>query len=386
MRPIRIRPTGAFLCALLLSAFALHCSGGSGDVRQQAIGTAREILADDSISPYDRMVAAGVLYREGDEAGRKYLHGQMVEGSTFIQRAAVSAVFTSRDAEALVWVSRLAAEDEELVKQTIEVLRMQPRPEARELIEEALYSDNPGTRVAALDAAAATGDAAMRGPVQASLQRPGDSKMFAFGAYALTVLGDPQEQALEKLVASEFPSDREIAAASFGRIDSEWSRLHLETLKDDDNARVRIAAAASRAQLGVEEAVSVLLRHLKGDRADAAQISAGALRRVPPDQILAVARDVMLDQDLEAEAASRVVEALGWAPEAEAADLLERAVRHRDETMQLQGLWAIGWRGVSGEIPLAAAKLESSNDAVRAMATWAVVFGLDGGFRASTRL
>ncbi len=280
---------------------------------------------------------------------------------------------------------RLGADDEELVKQTIEVLRMQPRPEGKPFIEEALYSDNPGTRVAALDAAAATGDQSLRGPVQASLQRPGDSKMFAFGAYALTVLGDPQEQALEKLVVSEFPSDREIAAASFGRIDSDWSRQHLETLKDDENARVRISAAASRAELGVEEAVSVLLRHLKGDRDDAAQISAGALRRIPPDQILAVATDVMLDQDLGAEAASRVVEAIGWAPDVDAQDLLERALRSRDETMQLQGLWAIGWRGLEGEIPLAADKLQSDNDAVRAMAAWAVVFALDGGFRDPTR-
>ena len=64
-----------------------------------------------------------------------------------------------------------------------------------------------------------------------------------------------------------------------------------------------------------------------------------------------------------------------------ARDLLERAVSHRDETMQLQGLWAIGWRGHPDEIALAAGQLGSDNDAVRAMATWAVVFGLDGGFR-----
>ena len=165
------------------------------------------------------------------------------------------------------------------------------------------------------------------------------------------------------------------------RIDNEWSRLHLETLKVDENPRVQIAAAASLAELGEEAAVAILLRYVKGDRDDAAQISAGALRRIPPRQILAVANDVMCDRDIEPEAAARVVEAVGWAPEIDAAHLLRKAVGHSNETMQLQGLWAIGWRGLPDEIPLAAAKLDSDNAAVRAMAAWAVVFGLDGGFR-----
>ncbi len=370
----------AGVCAVLLIG-VVACSGSPSGQRAEAVEAAREILADDTISPYDRMVAAGVLYREGDEAGRKYLHGQLVEGSTFIQRAAVSAVFTGRDPEDLAWVERLAANDPELVRQTIEVLRMQPRPGSRRVIEAALLSDNPGTRIAALDAAAATGDSTLLDAVRASLQRPGDSRMFAFGTYTLAVLGDPREQAVEKLVASEFPSDREIAAASLGRIDNEWSLLQLRTLLADANARVRIAAAASLAQLGDEEAVAVLLGYVKGDRDDAAQIGAGALRRIPPGQILAVANDVLRDRDIEAESAARVVEALGWAPEVDAAALLERAVADSDETMQLQGLWAIGWRGNEDEVALAASKLASDNPAVRAMAAWAVVFGLDGGFR-----
>ncbi len=365
----------------LVLAATLACSGGPAGYRDQAVDAAREILADDTISPYDRMVAAGVLYREGDEAGRKYLHGQLVEGSTFIQRAAVSAVFTGRDPEDLAWLERLAASDPELVRQTIEVLRMQPRPGSRRVIEEALLSDNPGTRIAALDAAAATGDPSMQDAVRASLQMPGDSRMFAFGTYALAVLGDPREAAIEKLLVSEFPSDREIAAASLGRIDNEWSLLHLRTLVQDENARVRIAAAASLAELGDEEAVAVLLGFVKGDRDDAAQIGAGALRRIPPQQILAVANDVLRDRDIEAESAARVVEALGWAPGVEARALLEQAVSHSNETMQLQGLWAVGWRGVEREVPLAAAQLGSDNPAVRAMAAWAVVFALDGGFR-----
>lgn len=375
-------PGGIGGVAILLAALVgAGCSGGPDSYRTDAIETAREILGDNTISPYDRMVAAGVLYREGDQAGRKYLHGQLVEGSTFIQRAAVSAVFTARAPDAIEWLTRLAADDPELEKQLIEVLRMQPRPAAKILIEAALHSENPGTRIAALDAAAATRDPAMRNAVRASLERPGDSKMFAFGTYALAVLGDPREQAIEKLATSEFPSDREIAAASLGTIDNEWSRLHLERLKLDENARVRISAAASLAQLGEAEGVAVLLRLVKGERDDAAQISAGALRRIPPEQILAVANDVLHDRDIEAEAAARVVEALGWAPEIDAKELLGRAVSHSNETMQLQGLWAIGWRGVPGEIPLAAGQLDNDNAAVRAMAAWAVVFGLDGGFR-----
>ena len=375
--------TLGFALVAIAAVAQLACSDGGPEAqRTRAVEAARVILADDTISPYDRMVAAGVLYREGDTTGRDYLHGQLVEGSRFAQRAAVSAVFTDRDPAAFEWVMQIAESDELLAQQLVEVLRLQPRPEAREAIETALRSNNPGTRIAALDAAAQTGDPSMREAVHRSLRLPGDSRMFAYGTYALAVLGEPNEGAIEKLVGSEFPSDREIAAVSLGTIDNEWSRVHLEQLVEDATTRVKIAAAASLAQLGDERGVARLLDFIRGPRDDVSEISAAALRRVPPDQILAVARDVLSDENVDPESAARVVEAIGWAPEIDAASILRRAVAHDNETMRLQGLWAVGWRGRAEEVAIAADQLGSRNDAVRAMATWAVVFALDGGHRA----
>ncbi len=358
----------------------LACSSGPEAYRRQAIEAAQAVLDEAANSPYDRLVAAGVLYGAGSPDGEQYLERALLGGGNFEQRAAVAAVLTERDSRAVRWLAELAARDPVLELEVVQALRSYPRSDAGEIVRAGLRAEDFRTRLAALDAAAASRDASLLGEVERTLEGPGDSRMQAFGTYAITVLGGPGARGrLEPMVASEFPDDREIAAASLGYIDTAWSREALQALTQDLNPRVQIAVAASRARLGEPDGVGALIQFLRGGNSQAATVAAGALRRVHGPGIVTVAQAAFADDRVPVEAAAGVIEALGWTQEAAAEALLIRALQHQDELMQLQGLWAIGWRGREAEIPLAAQQLGSQNVAVRAMAAWAVIFASDGG-------
>ena len=341
------------------------------------------MMEEESHSFYDRLLAAGALYEADEPGARELLQHALVEGGEFEQRAAVSAVLTRRADDAMLWLVDLARTHPNLERAIVEALRGAPRSDASEFLRGALSSEDPLTRVAALDAVASSGNRELLNPVQKSLHLPGDSRMVGFGAYALCALGTPPIRQLERLAASEFTADREIAAASLGYVDDAWSRLHLADLARDKHIRVRIAAAASRARLGIRNGVDVLVAMLRGEDAGGAEVAAGALRRVRGPLVLEIALEVLRGEEgpIEPSAAARVIEALGWVPESDARELLDEAVQHSDEFVQLQGLWAIGWRGRPEELALAAGALGSANPAVRATAAWAVVYSMAGGHR-----
>jgi len=365
---------------LALAAALAGCSGALDGERQRALDAARAVWDESDNSPYDRLVAAGVLYAGGERQATDFLERALVDGSRFEQRAAVSAVLTDRDPQAVEWLAELAARDPMLELEVVQALRTYPRGDAGAILRAGLRSEEFSTRLAAIDAAAATRDGSLLADVERTLRGPGDSRMQAWGVYAVSVLGAPDAaRRVERLFGSEFPDEREVAAASLGHIDNAWSREQLRKLAQDQHPRVQIAAAASRARLGDPEGVKTLIAFLTSGQAEAGQIAAGALRRAGSSNILVVAETVLPDPSVPVEAASGVVEALGWTQEPGAQPLLAGAVEHPDEMMQLQSLWAIGWRGRPEEVPLAVDKLDTSNAAVRAMAAWAVIFGLDGG-------
>lgn len=376
-----MRRERGIVAALLgvMIALAMVACGGAKDPRERALRVARDVMNDEDISVYDRMIAAGVLYWADEDEGRAFLEDRLANGSTFEQRAAVTAALTNRAPEALKFVQGFASNDPALEVEILQVLRSNPRADGRGMIEEGLRSGEPGPRIASLDAAATTGDESMLAAVEQSMRLPGDSRMFAFGVYAMSALGSPRLDLIEPLAASEFPSDREIAAASLAHVDSAWSRRALEKLVADELVRVRTAAAASLAQLGEAKGREELIAIITGDDAGAAQVAAGALRRVPAPTIASIAAELSGHPKVHGDAAARVVESLGFARSEEAGEMLSKAVAAEDEIMQLQGLWAIGWRGRSDEIPIALGALESGKAAVRAMASWAVVYALDGG-------
>lgn len=380
LSPIPLIRSRAGLVLGLVCAGLAGCTGGVDRDRQRAFDAAHAVWIESDNSPYDRLVAAGVLYAGGDSDATDFLERALVDGSRFEQRAAVSAVLTERAPRAVEWLAELAARDPVIELEIVQALRSYPRADAGAILRAGLRAEEFDTRLVSIDAAAATHDASLLGDIERTLRGPGDSRMQAWGIYAMSVLGAPDAaRRVERLTQSEFPDEREVAAASLGHIDNAWSREQLRELARDQNPRVKIAAAASQARLGDVEGVETLIAILSSGEAEPGQVAAGALRRAGSANIVTIAQAVLADASIAPEAAAGVVEALGWTREAAARPLLETATQHPDEMMQLQSLWAIGWRGRREEVPLAVAKLDTPNAAVRAMAAWAVIFGLDGG-------
>jgi HEAT repeat protein len=295
-------------------------------------------------------------------------------------------VLTVRGDHAMDWFGRISDQSEDLRRSVLEGLRFTPRPDATDIIRAGIRSGNPKLQVSAFDAAALIGDVSLLPIIEDIVDTLEDPRMRAYAVYAASALGTERlSDWIESLIRSQGELQREIAAACLGLQPSEWGSLELEKLSHDPSPRVRIAASASRVRLGIEDAETYLTKQILGTDPRMAQIAAGALKRSDPRYVVELASLVLAAPDVGDEAAGRVLEALGWARDIEAREVLERALSpERDELVRLQSLWAVGWRGRSDELELAERHLDDTSAPVRVMAAWAVLYGGEGGYSRGT--
>jgi hypothetical protein len=339
---------------------AVGCQDPDQALRERALTVARDALALEGVDNYDRVVAAGILLSGGSVEGEEVLLDALTSGAELARQAAVGAVLTVRGPRAIAWFERHSTQSEALKRSVLEGLRFTPRADAGSLIESAIRSGQPQLQVAALDAAAISRSQRLLPLVEEYVPKLDDERMKAYAIYAAASLGSSKVAAMvEPLLVSRGELQREIAAACLGMEPTEWAHNALARLARDPSPRVRIAASASQARHGVEEAEDYLRKQVLGRDARLASIAAGALRRSSGDLIAELAEVVLDDQSVDEIAAGRVIEALGWARYTDAAGILGRGVEPgRDEHIRLQSLWA--------------------------MAAWAVIYNQDGGYEEGT--
>lgn len=382
-RPRRaLLATSLFLAGMLASG----CQDDASRTHDLALEVARDVLARENVDRYDRVVAAGILLQAGSVEGEEVLLDAMTSGAELAQQAAVGAILSVRGQRAIDWFARYSGEDEKLQRSILEGLRFTPRTDAGELITAGIWHESVGINVAALDAAALARDGRLLGPVESKLSRTEHPRLRAYAIHAACALGtDRMASYVEPLLGSPSELQREIAAACLGFSRDEWARGALEKLARDHSPRVRIAANASLTNHGVPDAKEYLMAQLEGNDPQMAQVAAGSLRRANGYDVIELAGRVLESTRVNVMATGRVIEAVGWAREVEAAPVLKRVLRPDvDDHLRMQGLWAIGWRGRSEELPLAKPLLEDRTLSIRVMAAWALIYGRDGGHQLGT--
>lgn len=370
------------LCALVLLA---GCQEETDRNRLRAMEVAREALGHERLHEveYDRIRAAGILLEEGSVEGEEVLLEALTSGAETARQAAVGAVLAVRGPKALAWFGRIATQNTELQRAVLEGLRFNPRPDSAEVLREGIVSNDPKHQVAALDAAALAGDRSLLPVIEERMKTLEDGRMKAYAAWAASSLGSERlEGWIGENVGSKLELQREIAAACLGFVDSEWGAVELERLRFDPSPRIRIAAAASQTRHGISDARKYLTEQVLGNDARLAEIAAGAVRRTDPAYVVELASFVLSDPGVEWKPAGKVFEALGWAREVAARDVLERALsRDRHEEVRLQSIWAIGWRGRDDELDLIVPLMDDTSVAIRVMAAWAWLYNKSGGYK-----
>jgi HEAT repeat protein len=366
-------------CAAALATVAA-CQSASERRIERAADTAREILAEDGVDSFDRIAAAGVLMSCGSDEANEVIVDALTSGARLAQQAAIGALLNVPGDEAIERIATYADQDEANLNAVLQALRWAPRVDAREFVLRGIRNSADGTRVAAFDAAALSGDPNLLPAIVAALTEAQEEHVRGYGVYAAAALGASEAFPLIEPLLHGTIFEREIAAASLGFVDTEQSQALLQSLTEDPYIGVQIASWASLSNFGDETAADRLFAALTQPNARLASLAAGALRRASPETLQTISVRAGDWSEINVFAAGRVLEAIGWNPEADAQPALERALASdQDELLKLQSLWAVGWRGRSEELALAEANLDDENRAVRVMAAWAVTRNHHGG-------
>ncbi len=371
------------LLALLVSALlvpAAACKNPSERRADRATETARDVLALDGVDSFDRIAAAGVLMSGGSDEANEVIVDALTSGAKLAQQAAIGALLNVPGDEAIERISTYADQQDGNLDAVLQALRWAPRRDARKFVLEALAQSGDSTRVAAFDAAALTGDRELIPAVVAAATTAREEHVHGYAVYAAAALGSDEAYGMVEPMLRGTVFEREIAAASLGFIDTNASKAALERFTEDSEIGVRIAAWASLSSLGESKATDQLYAALTQPDPRIASLAAGAMRRASPDALRTISERAGDWSAIDVYAAGRVLEAIGWNPDAEAQPALQRALEsEQDELLKLQSLWAVGWRGRAEELPLAEANLDDESNAIRVMAAWAVMRNQHGG-------
>jgi len=365
---------------VLAGAGVLACGASSEKEHSaRAMEVARALIAEPELAVFDRVMAAGALQLGGSGEGDAVLTDAVGSPFELQRRAAASALLDSGDQRILAIAADPDAD--KLRNAVLQALRTSPRRDAIELLRGAILGVDSGAQVSALDAAAIAHVGELLPEIEGLARSAPAPQVKQYAIFALAALGSQHApEFITELTQSTLAGQREVGAACLGFMGGEHVQATLEDLTRDPEPGIQIAAWASLSRLGHAGGRAGLVEHLLSGDSRRAPVAAGALKRIRADDIVAIADEVVGTEQLYVLVEGRVIEAVGWARSVDASHVLERALDPAtDDILQLQALWAIGWRGRSDERELAAAQLNHADPAIRATASWALLYNLAGG-------
>jgi hypothetical protein len=244
-----------------------------------------------------------------------------------------------------------------------------------DLLAEALDGGTDFVKKHALQAMVRSGtsteDAAVRALVEAKETSP---IIRAYGGYTLLSTGDKSMGKLMLTAAAEAtnPDIREVAAVALGLVDSKESRIALDKLAAEGDKRVALAAVASKAALGDQDAVGQIIQIIGYGSTMEATVMAGSLKRLPPALASQITETLLDCCPLKNDAATRLLESWGWIA-ADASRVYDWGLNHKEADIRMQTIWLIGQRKDEGAIERLLPFLKDEDPGIRGMAAWSIV-------------
>ncbi|MEM7541226.1 MAG: hypothetical protein AAF384_06510 [Pseudomonadota bacterium] len=327
---------------------------------------------------FDKIAAATVLADAGDKGAFQFLVENLDNDDWTVLRSALDGLLALDLPDGADLLQRYAADAKPkgvFLKFLSESLASRPHAEMGELVFALINADDVWVQ---------------RHALQALLDMPIDDKAdrvrefledgehttntLAYANLVLLSTGDLEEP-LEKLTTyadSGQNEAQEIAAVGFGMVDSEQTKEWLDILRDDNGERVKLAATASAAARGDDDAIARIVHIIAASDSMHGNVAAAALRRMPPDIALEISRRLMSLRKLRPDPSSRLIEAWGWI-DADPKEIYEWSLGSAHRDVQLQGIWLVGHRRDLAYLENIIPFLDAEEDAIQVMAAWAVM-------------
>lgn len=363
-------------CTVSLGAGAAAAASES-ELRlvRQAVAVARELRASDDI--YDQLAGAGTLVEIGDKEALQFLADNLSHTDWSMMRSAIDTLLSVEHPAALDVIYRYAAvtKDAMFMKFLAESCASHPREDMAEFLARALSLDDLWVRKHALQALARTPmedkEARMRAIAEDMSQ---DNTTRAYAYYAL--MDTPaREETVPRLVdiATHWGDEaQEAAAVALGMVENETTRETLKTLRNARTYKVQMAAMASEAGFGVEEAVEALAQTIAHGKGLDPAVAAASLRRLPAPIVERITALLIECCKLNSDVGTRLIESWG-ATKADPSRLYAWALDHDNADIRMQAIWLVGERKDAAYLEAVGKMLDDADPGVRSMAAWAIV-------------
>ena len=343
---------------------------------RDAVEVARELFESDDF--YDQISGAGTLVDIGDKDSLQFLTDYMDHDDWSLQRAAIDMMLSVQHPAGLDLIYRLASirTTGVFMKFLTESIASKPREDMAEFLMGALVqSDDPWIQRYTLQALALMPVDDKEARITAFAEA--ESTYATARAYAYYVLLDTpsREKSLAKLIEISSSGDnqaQEAAAVGLGLVDNDETKAALAYMRSLDSPTVQIAALASAAGFGVEDAISQLIDTIVNGKGLDSSVAAASIRRVPADVAVQISETLLSCCELDSDSGTRLIESWGWI-DANPAKIYAWSLRHENPDIRMQAVWLVGQREDSEYLDDIIPMLKDDDSGIRGMAAWSIV-------------
>jgi HEAT repeat protein len=381
--------------SMLLAACLLLVFGGSSSAGDRertvrdAVEVARKLFQSDNY--FDKISGAGTLVDVGDKESLQFLTDYMDHNDWSIQRSAIDMMLNVQHPAGLDILYRLTSlnNGKVFLKFLVESVASKPRDDMAEFLMSLLLDTDDGwVRKFALQALAVMPLDDKEARITAYAAEESTDPVSRAYAYYVLMDTPSREKSLAKLIEIAAGGDeqaQEAAAVGLGLVDNEETAAALDAMRKSSSATVHIAAMASAAGFGNEDAISQLIDTIVNGKGLDASVAAASVRRLRTDVAVQVSETLMSCCELSSDTGTRLIESWGWI-DADPKKIYDWGLNHENSDIRMQAVWLVGHRDDREYLDRIIPMLKDDDGGIRGMAAWTIVHMLGEQYDAGVEI
>ena len=342
---------------------------------RDAVQVARTLFESDNM--YDQIAGAGTLVDVGDKESLQFLADYINHDDWSIQRSAIDMLLSVQHPAGLDVIYRMAEirNTGVFMKFLSESIASKPREDMGEFLMSALGFDDPWVRKFALQAMATMPIDDKESRISEFLSDMTVDPVSRAYAWYVLMHTPSREAALTKLLeisAGDNDQAQEAAAVGLGLVDSDATKEALKLLQTTATPTVKLAALASAAGLGVEDAIAELKEIITNGIGLDSSVAAASLRRMNTDIAVQISENLMSCCKLTSDSGARLIESWAWI-DADPAKIYAWSLNNENADIRMQAVWLVGQREDREYLEKIIPMLKDEDSGIRGMAAWSIV-------------
>ena len=342
---------------------------------REAVAVAKQLRNSDN--EFDQVAGAGTLADVGDKDALQFLVDTVSHPDWSTMRSAIDALLSLEHPAGVDLLYRLATvhPDGVFLKFLSESLASRPRDDMGEFLMNTLDLDDQWVIRYALQALQTIPVDDKEARISKFIaDKARDSATQAY-AYLVLMDTDARAQSLTKLIelsVSGTSEAQEAAAVALGRVDNKDTQAALAQLRKVSDPRTQLAATASIAGFGAEDAIKRMIEIIAYGKGLDPSLAAASLRRMPGPIVLKISNVLIECCNLNSDIATRVIES--WAKvDADPTNIYTWGLKHENAEVRMQAAWLVGLREDRAWLNRVIPMLKDADPGVRGMAAWTVI-------------